>query len=586
MNEIMKKGKKLMTSPQSSILSAATLIMVMVIAAKILGFVKQRVLFTYFVPEETDLLLAAFDVPDILFEVLVFGIVSAAFIPVFSSYITQKKETEGWHMASSSLNIVLITYLLLALIAFIFLNPIYTLLVGESTKIFLGVEGGFSQEKIDQIVSISRILLLSQVFFVISAFMTGVLESYKRFLIPAIAPLFYNLSIILGIVFLASSYGLMAAAIGAVFGAFLHLMIQVPIAGHLGFRPKLVLDLRDEGVRKLFKLSAPRVLELSVYQVKRFVWLFLGTVVAGGVTYLKSADLLQTLPVGVFGMSMAKAALPTLSYQASKKDYKSFKKTFFTTLNQILFLVIPLSVFMVILRVPMVRLVFGASQFNWEATITTGRVLSAFAVGMFAYSSSMLITRAFYALEDTKTPVTISIMTVVVNVITSFVFVLSFGMGVIGIALSYALAGLLQFTLLILIIVRRMNSQYRIFLLPFGKMVVASLISGGIIYLLIKLLDRSFWINGNEILGTINKTGIIAEYVVDTRYAGNLFLLTAFVSMVGFAVYLIVLIILRSQEVWEFIGYAKRLLVKRKISPIPNTEEEQIAPSPTDTTST
>ena len=584
MKKFISKGKKLITAPQSSILSAATLIMVMIIVSKILGFIRQRVLFTYFAPQETDLLLAAFDVPDIIFEVLVFGVVSAAFIPVFSGYLAKKNQKAGWHMASSSLNTVLVTYLVLAILAFVFLNPIYALLAGESTKGVLGVSGGYSAEEIGIIVGISRILLFSQIFFVVSSFMTGVLESYRRFLAPAMAPLVYNISVIFGIIFLSSRLGLVGVAIGAVIGAFLHLFVQVPIAAHLGFRPQLVWDLKDKGVRKLFKLSAPRVLELSILQVRRFVWLFLGSIVAGGFTYLKSADLLQTLPIGVFGMSMAKAALPTLSLQASARDMKSFRKTFFATLNQILFLVTPLSVFMVVLRVPIVRLVFGASQFDWEATVRTGQVLSAFAIGMFAYASSLLITRAFYALQDTKTPVVISIGAVTLNAIMAFVLVLGLGAGTWGIALSYAIAGIVQFTFLIAIIVRRIGSKHSRFSVPFSKMVLASIFSGGVMYFLIKILDRSAWVDQLSFLGRIDTQSVpVEQIVVDTRYAGNLLILTMFVSVIGFSVYLFTLILLRSQEVWAFFNFARRILTKN-ITPIPDEEIEQVAPPPMDST--
>ncbi|QQS39002.1 murein biosynthesis integral membrane protein MurJ [Candidatus Woesebacteria bacterium] len=585
MNNFIQKGKKIITSPQSSILSAATLIMMTIVASKILGFIRQRVLFSYFAPKQTDLLLAAFDVPDIMFEVLVFGVVSAAFIPIFSGYITKKKEEDGWHMASSSINITLVIYLIFASIAFLFLNPIYTILAGQQVKNMLGISGGYSPEDITLVVNISRVLLFSQIFFVISSFTTGVLESYRRFLMPALAPLVYNISIILGIIFLSGQFGLFGVAIGAVVGALFHFLVQIPVAAHLGFHPKLVWDLQDKGVRKLYKLSLPRVFELSILQVRRFVWLFLGSIVTGGLTYLKSGDLLQTLPISVFGMSLAKAALPTLSLQASDNDMKSFRQTFFTTLNQILFLVVPLSVFMIVLRVPIVRLVFGASQFDWEATLETGKVLSAFSVGMFAYAGSLLITRAFYALQDTKTPVAISVFSMVLNALLAFYLILYCNTGIWGIALSYASAGIFQFCFLILIIVKRIESNIKFFLIPFLKISLASIFSGGAIYALIKVVDRASWVNESSFLGKLDTQGIMIEQiVVDTRYAGNLFFLTAFVSLVGFGIYILLLILFRSQEVWSFFNFARRIMTKN-IAPIPSKEREQVTPLPTDSSS-
>lgn len=585
MNNIIKRGKNLFLSPQTSILSAATLIMAAVIAAKLIGFVKQRVLFTFFSPEETDLLFAAFELPDTLFEILVFGVVSAAFIPVFSSYISRKKEESGWHMATSSLSIVLFTYLFFGTLVFIFARPLYSLLAGGAVKGNLGIEGGFSPNEVKMVVSMSRVLLVSQIFFVVSSFMTGILESYKRFLAPSIAPLLYNLSIIAGTILLAPKFGLYAPVAGAFMGAFLHLSIQIPLAFHLGFRPRISFDYKDRGVKKLLRLSVPRIFELSIFQIKRFVWLFLGSLVSGGFTYLKSADLLATLPIGVFGMSMAKAALPTLSRQAGAKDMKAFNKTLFTTLNQIVFLVLPLSVYMVVLRVPIVRLVFGATQFDWPATVETGRVLSAFAVGMFAYASSLLVTRAYYALEDTKTPVTISVISVILNALIAFYLVLVVDSGTWGIAFSYALAGVVQITLLITILIRRLGVGYSNILVPFFKILVASVVSGALMYVLVKLLDESVWNQGLSFLGQIDlpEGTNVARYTVDTRYTFNLLFLTGFVSLWGFALYVVLLKIMKSHEVESFIGFAKRILIKRKISPIPAKEKETVTPPPTDT---
>ena len=584
--KLIKNGKSILFSEQSSVLSAASLIMAMVIVAKVLGFIRQRVLFTHFSPAETDLFLAAFELPDILFEVLVFGTMSAAFIPVFSRYIRAKKIQEAWDMARSSLTIILAAYTVLSLIVFVFANSAYEFLAGNFFKDLIGVGGGFSSEGVQTVVSLTRILLFSQLFFVVSSFMTGILESHKRFLFPAIAPLVYNLGIIVGIVFLSPHYGLLGPVLGAFIGAFGHLLVQAPIAYHLGFRFKLMWNVKDEGVRELFKLAGPRILELSVFQIKRIVWLFLGSLAVGGFTYLKSADLLQTLPVSVFGISLAKAALPTLSQQASDKNKTKFKKTFFTTVNQILFLVIPLSALLIVLRVPVVRLVFGAEQFDWQATISTSYALSAFAIGASAYAASLLVTRAFYALHDTRTPVSISVATVFINAILGFVFVLAFDTGPWGIALSYSIAGIIQFILLLTIILRRLQARFRRFIVPVLKMIFAAVVSGLAMRFMIRLFDRSVWVKQLSFLSRQEALQALPfeRFVLDTRYSGNLLILTVIVGIVGIILYFLILLLLRSEEVWTFLGFARRLLVKRSIAPIPEKEGEQIAPSPTDST--
>jgi len=406
---ILSRGKNLITNPSSSIFSAAGVIMLMIVLSKVLGFVRQRTLFTFFAPEQTDLFLAAFELPDLIFEVFVFGILSASFIPVLSGYFSKGQSKTAWHVVATSLNAMLLLFTALSFVLFIFAKPLYSLLAGDLTKGIIGVGGGFSASQIETVSTMARILLVAQIFFVISSFMTGILETKKHFLIPAVAPVFYNLGIILTTIFFSSSLGLYAPTIGAVVGAFAHFAVQVPFAFRLGFRPKFVLDLAHPGVRKLAKLASPRIIELGFLQIRRFVWLFLASVTTGGFTFLRSADLLQTLPVGIFGMSIAKATLPTLSEQSSKGDIKNFRNTFVTTINQIMFLVIPFSVFLAVLRVPVVRLVFGAERFDWAATVNTGQVLSAFVIGTFAYAGNLIVTRSFYALQDTKTPVFFSI---------------------------------------------------------------------------------------------------------------------------------------------------------------------------------
>lgn len=584
--KFIKNGKSLLFSEQSSVLSAASIIMFMVIVAKVLGFIRQRVLFTHFSPAETDLFLAAFELPDILFEVLVFGTMSAAFIPVFSKYVRADQKQKAWDMASASLTIILAIYTCLSVLVFIFARGAYEFLAGNFFKDIIGVGGGFSPEDIIKVVALTRVLLFSQLFFVVSSFMTGILESYKRFLFPAIAPLVYNLGIILGISFLAPHYGLWGPVVGAFVGAFGHLLVQAPIAYHLGFRFRLNWNTHNEGVKELFHLATPRIVELSVFQIKRVVWLFLGSLTVGGFTYLKSADLLQTLPVSVFGISLAKAALPTLSQQAGEANNAKFKRTFFTTLNQILFLVIPISVFMIVLRIPLVRLVFGADQFDWKATVSTSYALSAFAVGASGYAASLLVTRAFYALHDTRTPVAVSVASVFINALLGFTLVLGFNTGPWGIALSYSLAGIFQFLALIILLLKRLQGSYRRFLIPLSKMIGSSIIAGLVMRVILRLFDRSVWVKQLSFLSSREAIQSIPfeKFVLDTRYTGNLLLLTCIVCFVGSTIYIVLLLLLKSEEVLTFYGFVKRLVVKRSITPIPEKESEQVAPTPTDST--
>ena len=263
-SKIISKGKKILTSPQTSVLSAATIIMFMVVASRILGLIRQRTLAHFFEPSELSLFFAAFRLPDLLFEILVFGALSSAFIPVFTRALRQGRNN-AWIIARSVTNISLLVFAVLALI------------IGFFAEKFYGVFApGFSPDETLRIAQITRILFISQGFFVISYVLTGVLESLRRFLIPAIAPLFYNLGIIFGTILLSEEMGLLGPTIGVFTGAALHFLIQLPLAIKMGYRfsPRIMID---KQVKKIGRLALPRVIEISFLQISQFVSSFLSS---------------------------------------------------------------------------------------------------------------------------------------------------------------------------------------------------------------------------------------------------------------------------------------------------------------------
>src|SRR3990167_1794343 len=295
MKKIIDRGKKLLFAPQESVLSAATIIMVMVVASRVLGLVRQRTLALFF---------AAFRLPDLVFEVLVFGTFASAFIPVFTKSL-KEGEKNAWRTASVVVNIGLSIFLL------------FSLLLGLSAHSVYGLFApGFVGPEREKIVELARVLFAAQGFFVVSYVLTGVLESLRRFLIPALAPLFYNLGIIISTIVFAPSLGLMAPAIGVILGALIHFLIQLPLAMKMGFRFTASLKLTPE-VRKIAKLAAPRILETFFLQISKTAELFFSSLVSkAAYTYYTFGSSLQLVPVGLFGTSIAKAALPTLSRES------------------------------------------------------------------------------------------------------------------------------------------------------------------------------------------------------------------------------------------------------------------------------
>ncbi len=571
--KIFEKGKKAILQPQNSVLSAATLIMFMIVISRVLGLVRQRTLAHFFTPDELSLFFAAFRLPDMIFEVLVFGTFASAFIPVFSKSL-KKGNGRAWDVASSVLNIGMIFFVIFALLMGVFANEIY--------EIFAP---GYSVIEREKIVSIARYLFAAQGLFVMSYVLTGVLESLRHFLIPSLAPLFYNLGIIVGTILFSQNMHLMGPTIGVVIGASSHFLIQLPFAMKLGFRFKPRIRI-DEDVKTIGKLALPRLIEVGFLQISKVVELFFSSLIStASYAYLTFGNTLQLLPVGLFGTSIAKAALPTLSKDAD--DIGKFRKTLLSSLNQLIFMAMPVSVFLIVLRVPVIRLVYGTEIFSWRATIQTGYVLSAFAIGVIFQAAVSLLSRAFYAQNDTKTPVKISIASILLIVLLDFIFINLLKIDVWGLAMAFTIGAILQSSILFYLLNKRyLKMNYATLLKPFAKSLSASFFAGLSMYFILKLFDRSVWVKRLSFLTQIDaiKNLPFEKFVLDTRYTVNLLILTIIVTLVGMMVYVFVSAILKSEELGVFLNLIKRTFVKREIDPIPQRETETVTPTPTETT--
>lgn len=573
-SKLIAKGKKLFTNPQSSVLSAATIIMVMIILSRVLGLVRHRVLANFFSPGDLSLFFAAFRLPDLVFEVLVFGTFSSAFIPVFTKSL-KKGNHKAWNIATSVVNIGIILFGVFALFVSFSADSLY--------RIFAP---GFTNTDREIIVEITRVLFLAQGFFVVSYVLTGVLESLRRFLIPALAPLFYNLGIILGTIILFPRFSLMAPAIGVLMGAALHFLIQLPLATRLGFRFRPMIKI-DSDVKKIGKLASPRIVEISFLQLQKMAELFFASLIStASYTYYTFANSLQLLPVGIFGTSIAKAALPTLSSESDNP--KKFTKIFLDAFYQVIFFCLPIATILIILRIPIVRLAFGTDIFGWESTVTTGMVLTYFSFGIVFQAVAALLNRSFYATNDTKTPVAISIITIFIVICADFILTRILNLPVWGLAAGFSIGSIFQASTLFFYLNKKiLKKKLSKIFYPILKSVIASLSAGFLMYFLLKIFDKSVWVKRLSFLGKIESARYFPfeKFVLDTRYTVNLLILTFIVSMVGLSVYLGVSVLLKNREVFTLLSLVKRVFVKHKISPIPRKEQEMIAPTASETSS-
>lgn len=558
---IFRKIRDFLFSRQVDILSAAAALSGSILASRVLGLVRDRVLANYFVGDDISIYFAAFRLPDTLFEVLIMGALSSAFIPTFISYISRKKEKEGWRVTGIMMNLSMLVFLALAVAVFVFARPFSAI-----------VAPGFSAAEVSLMAQLTRVLLAAQGLFILSSFLTGALKSYQHFLVPALAPVFYNLAIIAGIIFLFGPLGIYAPAWGAVLGAFLHFAIQVPLAAKMGFRPVWSLDFSHPGVRKIIRLAAPRVLELMFLQILKASDLFFSSLITtSSYGYLTFASHLEMIPVSLFGFSLADAALPALSYRARKKQ--EFREIFFATFRQIIFLTLPVAVAFAVLRIPLVRLAFGADRFTWSSTVLTGYTLSLFAIGILGQALVVYFVRAFYALSDTLTPMKVGIVDVVLNIALSAYITLVIKLPVWGLAASFAASVLIQAAVLGIILARRNRFSLREFIFPGLKVGAAALVAGLVMYVVLKVFDRSVWDQHLSFLGRFALPEEWAAFVLDTRYTKNLIILTAFVAATGGGVYLLACRLLRVREL-SLLSQLWQRLSRFKKPIVPATVEE------------
>lgn len=527
---MVKNLFSILYSRQTSILSGAAIIATTLMLSKVLGLIRDRLLAHVFSPDKIDIFWAAFRLPDLIFQIVILGALSVAFIPVFTEFFENKGKEEGFEMARSVLSVFLAIFILITILIFIFAQPIISGFIAP----------GFTLAKQMQVVSLTRIILFGQVILVLGSFFIGILQSFQRFIIPSLAPVFYNLGIIIGIVFFSKYFGIMGAAFGVVLGALLHVLIQMPLIWSLGFRFKWPIRFFHPGVKEIIKLMSVRTFGLAAEQINETVGLALATLASiGSVTYLTFAQHLQVVPIGLFGATLAQAALPVLSYEKARGKIEEFKETLLTTLHQILFLTLPATAILIVIRIPVVRLVFGASQFNWEATVLTGATLAFLSIGLAAQAISLLLVRGFYALKDTKTPVMVSLIVVLLNIVLSVIFIRALKFDVWSVGLANSISALLSGVLLFWTLHFKVGKfNLRIVLTPFLKMLMATIIMGVALYIPIKLLD---------------------QVIFDTTRTINLLVLTGCSSIFALSIYVALVWFLKVRQLDTYTELFKRM---------------------------
>lgn len=484
--KIFNSNGRWLEKKQNSILSAALVITLANIFSSIFGLWRERVLINQFFSTDSsqqayEAFQVAFQIPDMLFQLIIMGALAASFIPLFTE-LRKKDETQAFRFTSIVMNWVLLVFILFSVLAFIFAEPI--------TMLRTGLE--FTPEQVEIAVKLTRLMLFAQIFFAISNFLTGILQAYQRFVAPALAPIFYNLGIMLGTVFLAHYFGIYAAGLGVLLGAFLHMAIQFPLVWKMGFRFHFDFNLNFPSVKRLFKLMPPRFLTVGVTEFQNLAMGFFATTI-GDLSFVvvKLATRLMTLPIRFFGVPISQASLSFLSEESAWQNREKFNRLLLQSLNQIAFFAMPASVLLLILRVPIVRLIFGTYNFPWKTTVLTGKIVAIIAISITAQAMVQLLLRAFHALKDTKTPFIITLLTVLAYLIVSYLSVYVFSFGVLGLGVAISLAAFLELALFLFLLNKKISCfSFQDFWLPQLKILAASFLMAVFLYLPFKILDE------------------------------------------------------------------------------------------------
>lgn len=522
---LIQKSLSLLSKRQSSILSAAFVIMGTTVLSMLLGVYKKRLLMSLFgASNEVGVYDAATRFPDTIFQIAIAAALSTAFIPVFSSYLTKNQQREGHKMASNLLTIGLVIFAILAIILAIF-APFFLKILNPGA--------GFSQSEMTLMANLLRIIVIGQLLFIIGSFFSALLQSYSQFFVAGFAATMYNVGIILGILLFSKQFGIYSAAYGIIIGAVLYIFFQLPFVRKVGFHFKPNFSFKSPDLLLVLKLMWPRALSIGISQFGTIFTISLISFLPNTGRNYVLYDLAQTLanaPIVLIGGAIAQAALPILSRE--KDDLESFRSTFITSFNQMLYLILPIVALMLVLRIPIVRLVYGAEKFDWNATVLTGRILAYFSIFVCTSALIQLVNRAFYALHNTFIPLIVGGTSTIIMLILSGFFIFIYQSGLKAITYPYSffnntfrgeivfsfgvesLAFANSLGMLITLVILLINLSYKIggfskfnFYKPMLKIMFTAFSMAVALYIPLKLLDQLVF-DTSRTVGLITLTGL------------------------------------------------------------------------------
>jgi putative peptidoglycan lipid II flippase len=446
--------QKATSSASSQIARAAGTIVIPLVAGQVIGLLAKILATSAFgIKGPSEAFFAANRFTDILFQLVAGGALGSAFIPTFTGFLTHEDRKGAWRLFSGLLNLVTLILTLLAIFSAIFAPWVVNTLLAP----------GFSPQQQVLTAELLRIQLFAPIIFGCSGLVMGALNAHRVFLYPALAPSMYQLGWIFGIIVLGPWLGIYGLAWGVVAGALLHLAIQIPALLRLPARQyTFSFGLDNPAVREVARLMAPRLLGVAVIQLNFWLNTYLASLQSeGSVTGVTLGFTLMLMPQAAIAQSVAIAALPTFSAQAAQGKLEEMRASLANTLRGVLLLAIPASLGLMMLSLPIVSLVYERGKVTSDSTSLVAWALLWYAAGLVGHCGVEILSRAFYALHDTKTPVTVTTLAMALNLGLSLVFSALFTrigwMPHGGLALANSLATALEMVGLLVLMRRRLN---------------------------------------------------------------------------------------------------------------------------------
>ncbi|MBU0646606.1 murein biosynthesis integral membrane protein MurJ [Patescibacteria group bacterium] len=522
---------KLFNSESKTIFGAAALIGVLSFLSRIVGLIRDRILAGAFgAGDVLDAYYAAFKLPDLLFSLIVIGSLSASFIPLFTKYYRHRlRRDRAWELTNNTLHLIGLGMAVISIVLIIFAQPLAALMAP-----------GFPLYKQTMVAGFMRVTFLAQIILAGSVVYGSALQGMRRFFLYSLAPVLYNVGIIIGAVWLVDIFGPIGLAWGVVLGAFLHFLVQFYGVLQAGYHYAWVFNWRDSETRQIIRLAGPRMLGVAISQVNVVLFTVIASTLAiGSVTVFQFAYNIQFFTVGIIGVSFAVAAFPLFAEYLGRNDLKKFISLFSATIRQALFFIVPMMILFLIVRAQVVRVVVGAGEFDWAATITTADTLAFFALSFIPQVLVFILARAFFALHDTVTPLVAGVVSALVGLISAFWLTSIFG--VVGLGMAFSLSAFINALLLWVPLRQRTGSldEARI-LLSFQKFAAAGLVAAVVMQSMKYFVDPfisldTFW-------------GVFGQGLI----AGGL----------GLAAYGLILFLVKSEELHDAINSFRRKILR------------------------